>query len=126
MQATVGRAAPVVFCRNGAGDQLSPRSGAGPDAKANILCKQSTARAKGEVPDPGEGGPGRGVLGQEASSLLSKLYGGGNDGLTYLESAAEARRSRKNGVLGGGALGVRRFCSRTLPMRCAARRGGQF
>jgi len=88
VQATVGRAAPAVFCRNGASDQLSPRLEAGPDAETNILCKQGTARARSEVPGPKEGCPGHGVLSQEASSLLLELYGGGNDGLTYPEGAA--------------------------------------
>ena len=108
MQATAGRAAPIVFCRDEADNQLSPRLGAGPDAKANILCKQGTAGARSEVLGPGERGPGRGVLGQEASSLLSELYSSGNDKLTYPEGAAEAERGRKNGALGGGALGVPR------------------
>ena len=107
MQATARCAAPVVFCRDGAGNQLSSCSRAGPDAKTNILCEQGTAGARGEVPGPGEGSPIRGVLGQDASSLLSELYSGGNDGLTYPEGAAEARRGRKNGALGGGALRVR-------------------
>jgi len=108
VQATAGRAAPVVFFRDEAGDQLSPRSGIGPDAKTSLLCEQGTGRARDEVSGPREGNPGCGVLGQEASSILSELYGSGNDGLTYPEGAAEARCDAENGALGGGALGVRR------------------
>ena len=107
MQATVGRAAPVVLCRDRADDQLSPRSGAGPGTKTNILCEQSIAGAKAEVPGPGEGSLGRGILGQEASSLLSEFHSGSDDRLTYPENVAEARRGRKNGALDGEALGVR-------------------
>ncbi|XP_068500591.1 uncharacterized protein [Phaseolus vulgaris] len=58
------------------------------------------AGARGKIPSPGEGSPGRGVLGQEASSLLSEFHGGGDDRLTYPEGAVEAGRGRKDSVLG--------------------------
>ena len=63
MQTTAGRAAPVVLCRDEAGDKLSPRSGVGPGTKSNILCEQSIAGARGKITSPGEGGLGRGILG---------------------------------------------------------------
>ena len=51
---------------------------------------------------------GRGVLGQEAPSLLPKLHGGGDDEPPYPESAAKARRGMEDGSLGGGTVRVRR------------------
>ena len=107
MQATAGCAAPVVLCRDRLGNQLSPFSGVGPDTKTNILCEQSIAGARGEVPSSGEGSLCRGILGKEASSLLLELHSSSNDGLTYPKGAAEAGRSKKNSEMGGGALGVR-------------------
>ena len=60
MQATDGRPPPVVFCGDRAGDQLSTCSGAGPDAKANILCEQGAIKARGKVSSFRESNIGRG------------------------------------------------------------------
>ncbi|XP_068476980.1 uncharacterized protein [Phaseolus vulgaris] len=64
-------------------------AGAGPDPETYILRKQGPARAGGEVSIFGEGGPDGGVLGQEAPSLLPKLYG--NDGPPHPEGVTKAR-----------------------------------
>jgi len=104
--ATDGRSPPVVFRGDRAGDQLSTCSGAGSDVKANILREQGATRARGEVSSFRESSIGRGVLDQEAPSLLPELQGGSDGGPLYPESVAEARRGGKNGTLGGGAVGI--------------------
>jgi len=86
------------------GDQFCASSGAGSDAKVDILREQGPARARREVSNFGESNSDRGVLGQEAPSLLPKLHGSSNDGPPYSESVAKAERGGKDGPLGSGVV----------------------
>ena len=96
----------VLRC-DGASDQFNPGAGAGPSAEAYILCEQSIARAEGEVPGPREGSYGSGVLSYDTSPLLSKLYNGGDDRLSYPQGLAKTGCGEKDGTMGSGTLRVR-------------------
>ena len=101
------RAPPAVLHGDRTSYQLCVSPRAGPGSKAYLLPKQGPTRRGDEVPGVGEGSAGGGVFRQEASSLLPQLYGVSEDEPPYIEGTAEARRSWKDGALGGGAFRVR-------------------
>jgi len=100
MQAKVGYPTlPILRC-HGEDDQLSSVARARSGAEADLLCQQSTAKARGEIPGLRKGSSSSSVLNTKASPLLPEFHCDSNDRPPNLQGLTKIGCSGKNGALG--------------------------
>ena len=89
------------------GDQFGFAARAGPGAETDLLRQQSVTRARGEILGLRKSGSGCSILSGKTSPLLPELHRNSDGRPSNSQGLIEARCSRQDSAMGGGAQKVR-------------------